>query len=135
MIGITVAMHAVCLDFIIHRARMAAVFARKHGHFAWKPLLSGIIVISVFAIHVVQIWIWAILYLAMDSVSLHTLSDALYFSTVTFTTVGYGDIVLGPEIRMLSAIEAANGFLLFGWTAAFIFEVISHLYRRETDYL
>lgn len=63
--------------------------------------------------------------------TLLNLPDALYFSTVTFTTVGFGDIVLAPSIRMLSAIEAANGFLLFGWTTAFIFELISKIYAYE----
>ena len=133
MIALTVAIHAVALDIIIRRVKSAEILVRSHSEIIWKPFLASIIVLSVFSVHVIQIWLWAILYLFLDSVTLHTLSEALYFSTVTFTTVGYGDIILGPETRMLSAVEAANGFLLFGWTAAFIFEVISQLYRTETD--
>jgi hypothetical protein len=76
-------------------------------------------------------WLWALLYLALGCAPLANLSDALYFATVTYTTLGFGDIILEPSFRILSGIEAANGFLLFGWTTAFIFEVISQLYRSE----
>ena len=50
---------------------------------------------------------------------------AVYFSIVTFTTLGYGDITLPyEEWRILSGVEALNGILLFGWTTAFLFAVV-----------
>lgn len=130
MIAITVAIHAIALHVIIRHAKDAAAYARKRTYI-WKPLISSGIVVCVFSVHVVEIWLWAILFLMLDAVPITNLSDALYFSTATFTTVGYGDIVLDPSTRMLGAIEAANGFLLFGWTTAFIFEVISQIYKPE----
>lgn len=130
MIGITVAIHAFALDLIIHRASSLAPRV-KQRFYGWKPLITSLVVILVFSAHIVEIWLWAILYLLLEPVTLLNLPDALYFSTVTFTTVGFGDIVLAPSIRMLSAIEAANGFLLFGWTTAFIFELISKIYAYE----
>ena len=131
MIALTVAIQAMAFDFIIKRIKHATAFLRHRTHI-WKPIISGLMVVMIFSVHVLQIWLWAILYLFHDAVALHTLADALYFSTVTFSTVGYGDITLDESTRMLSAIEAANGFLLFGWTTAFIFEVISQLYKTET---
>ena len=130
MIALTVAIQAVALDFIIIKAKFAKALI-SHRVYAWKPILASVVVVTVFFIHIVQIWLWAILYLSLDSIPLNTLADALYFSTVTFSTVGYGDITLKHSARMLSAIEAANGFLLFGWTTAFIFEVISKIYKSE----
>ena len=62
-----------------------------------------------------------------------TLEAALYFSTSAFTTLGMGDVVLSDEWRLMGSIEAANGFLLFGWSTAFIFEVMSQLYRKEAE--
>lgn len=94
--------------------------------------MAVIIVASVFTVHVAQIWLWAFVYLAIGAEPLNDFSETLYFATVTYTTLGYGDVTLEPSFRMLSAVEGANGFLLFGWTTAFIFEVIGQLYKRET---
>ena len=134
MIALTVAIQAIALDFIIHKAKPVEDYLRRRLAI-WKPVLSSLIVVTVFCVHIIQIWLWAILYLQLEAVPIHTFSEALYFSTVTFSTVGYGDITLSQDARMLSAIEASNGFLSFGWTTAFIFEVISKLYRSEAKSL
>ena len=54
----------------------------------------------------------------------------LYFSTVTFTTVGYGDVVLSSEWRQLATFEAINGWVIFGWATALIVAIIQRLYFR-----
>ena len=135
MIGLTVMIHAVSLDFVIRHAGRTETFIRRLKWKFWQPLMAGIIVVAVFLVHILHIWLWTLLYLALDCPPLSGFSDALYFSTITYTTLGYGDIILDPAFRMLSGIEATNGFLLFGWTTAFIFEVISQLYRREAESL
>jgi voltage-gated potassium channel Kch len=61
-------------------------------------------------------------------VTLPSFEEALYFSTVTFTTVGYGDIVLSREWRQLATFEAVNGWIIFGWATALIMAVIQRLY-------
>ena len=61
---------------------------------------------------------------------LPNLETALYFSTVTYTTLGYGDVVLTPPWRVLASLEAANGILLFGWTTAFLFMVVRRIWQR-----
>lgn len=88
-------------------------------------------VLVVFLSHIVQIWLWALLFLYLEPNILHNLETALYFSTSSFTTVGFGDVFLDEEWRLLSSFEAANGFILFGWSTAFIFEIISKLYKDE----
>lgn len=60
--------------------------------------------------------------------SLESLSDALYFSLVTYTTLGYGDIVLPGEFRLLGAIEATNGVILLGWSTALVVGFIQRVY-------
>ena len=131
MIGLTVTIHGATLDFVMRNAEAWERFLTRLNHSLWKPLISISVVLSVFLAHIVEIWLWAALYLGMECLPENTLSEALYFSTVTYTTVGYGDIVLQPAFRLLSGIEAANGFLLFGWTTAFIFEVMSRIYKHE----
>ena len=57
-----------------------------------------------------------------------TFAKALYFSLVTYTTLGYGDLVLQDEHRLLGAIEAANGVIMLGWSTAIVVFAIQKLY-------
>ncbi|MEL6472462.1 MAG: ion channel [Pseudomonadota bacterium] len=84
------------------------------------------VVLGLFAVHTVQIWMYAVLYLMLGE--FQTLEAALYFSTSTFTTVGFGDVYLDEPWRMLAAIESANGFLLIGWSTAFLISVTSTIH-------
>jgi voltage-gated potassium channel len=130
MIGVTVIMHAVGLDFIIRHLRRAEVILQRLAGAFWRPVLAAVTVVTVFALHVAQIWLWAFVYLAGGCDPLTGFADALEYSTAIYTTVG-SNVALGPACRMLGNVEGGNGFLLFGWTTAFIFEVIAQFYRRE----
>lgn len=92
-----------------------------------------IVVFGVFAVHTTEIWLYAALYRGLGE--LRTFEEALYFSTVTFASLGYGDIVLSPQWRVLSAIEAANGVILFAWSTAFLLSVTTRLRLLEHDWL
>jgi Ion channel len=50
----------------------------------------------------------------------------------TFTTLGYGDITLDKDWRLLSSFEAANGLLMFGWSTALVFTAVQWIYRMRT---
>jgi voltage-gated potassium channel Kch len=76
---------------------------------------------------ILDITLWATFYV---QTALPNFEEALYFSTVTFTTVGYGDVVLGREWRQLATFEAINGWVIFGWATALIIAVIQRLYFR-----
>jgi voltage-gated potassium channel Kch len=77
---------------------------------------------------VLDVSVWAAFYYVQAA--LPGFEESLYFSTVTFTTVGYGDIVLGREWRQLATFEAMNGWIIFGWATALIIAVIQRLYFR-----
>lgn len=98
------------------------------GHDTRPPLgLNTVIMTAIIltVLHAVEIMLWAIGYLVMvPDPQLDTLEAAFYFSAVTFTTLGYGDITLDSAWRVLSGIQAINGILLVGWSTAFIFAVI-----------
>ena len=79
-------------------------------------------VIFVMAVPSIQVWIWATVFLAVGA--FEALEPALYFSLVSFSTVGFGDITLGPDWRLLSALTAANGFMSFGWSTAYMVELV-----------
>ncbi len=133
LICVTVVIHAVALDVLIrwisaNANRMRLIFKRH-----WKVPMITLAVLGIFCAHVVQIWVWAVFYLVINV--LPDMETALYFSTSTFTTVGYGDVILEKDWRLVSSFQSANGFILFGWSTAFIFEVMSKLYEDESrDY-
>ena len=83
-------------------------------------------VLLMFLVSLVEVLIWASTYLALNAIE--GLEKALYFSMVTFTTLGYGEIVLDEEWRLLASFEAANGIIMFGWTTAIVIAVVQHVY-------
>lgn len=77
------------------------------------------------AAHTLQVWIWAISFLLISD--LPDLPTSFYFSTVTYTTLGYGDIVLGPSGRIVASFCAITGLLTFGVSTAFLLGVLSKI--------
>ena len=71
------------------------------------------------------VWIWAALYFILGV--FESFETALYFSVVAFTTLGFGDITLNDEWRIMSGMMAANGLVLFSLNTAFIFEALRGL--------
>lgn len=101
--------------------------AQRPGELARRAATTTVIWILFLLIPIVlDVTLWATLYYA--SGALPSIEEALYFSTVTFTTVGYGDIVLGREWRQLATFEAVNGWIIFGWATALIMTVVQRLY-------
>jgi voltage-gated potassium channel Kch len=80
--------------------------------------------ILMIVLHFIEILIWASAYLLLAKEELPSIEAAVYFSAVTFTTLGYGDITLSSEWRLLSGFEAIGGIVLIGWTTAFLFAVL-----------
>ena len=78
-------------------------------------------------IHFVEIAVWAMFYSWQKC--LPDLESAFYSSVVTYTTVGYGDLVLPKEWRLLGGVEALTGILMCGWSTASLFAFVS---RRFT---
>ena len=81
--------------------------------------------LSVILAHTVQVWIWAVSFIALSA--LQNFSDALYFSLVTYTTVGYGDVIVGPDYRLFAAMAAVTGLLNFGLSTAFLVGLFGRL--------
>lgn len=72
-----------------------------------------------------MIWGWAELFVRLGA--LPNFEEALYFSSVSYTTLGFGDLLLPGEWRLLAGAIAADGLLLFGLSAAFLLETASRL--------
>ena len=60
------------------------------------------------------------------------LQTAMYFSAVTYTTTGYGDVVLPESWRLIGAVEALTGILMCGWSTGFFFAVVTRLLEKTS---
>ncbi|MGI9221891.1 MAG: potassium channel family protein [Woeseiaceae bacterium] len=128
LIAITVVIHAIGTTAWVEKIR--AIFGDRPiaGRDAIVILIFSALI--VFLLHALEIVVWAVAYMALvPDAELATFEEAVYFSFVTFTTLGYGDITLSEGFRLLSGIEALNGIILVGWTTAMIFAVVQRIWH------
>lgn len=132
MVVLTTMIHAL---FMVSGNRLAEWRFKRYGRVRrnWlKPVLISGLTAWQFVAVVTEALIWALLYLYNPAITaLPDLATAFYFSMATFTTVGYGDVVLEGQWRMLASLQAANGMIIFGWSTALIFDYIQRIYVRE----
>jgi hypothetical protein len=97
------------------------------GMARFVAVLAGITLWMLLAISV-SVWLWAFCLLWLGTFS--EIEPAIYFSLVSFTTLGFGDIILDREWRIMSGLMAANGLLVFGLTTAILVDFLTRLRRR-----
>lgn len=131
MVVVTVSMHFFGLAALI--AVLRGEFARR-----WREGSSlrrgAVILVTVFGLvvlHSLEIWVYAALFMALEQFP--DLETALYFSTTSFSTLGFGDVVISHKHRIIGAIEGANGFLLIGWSTAFLVSVTAKMGLLEAQ--
>ncbi len=122
---------------IIHAGGMAVALrwlalahARGLGRVSFwvRSLVISAVVVILFVAILIEAGLWATVCVALGAIP--HFEEALYFSTVTYTTLGYGDVILGDQWRLLASFEAANGIVMFGWTTALIFVAIRRFSRQ-----
>ncbi len=84
--------------------------------------------VGIVLLHLVQVGLWAVVFWRAQE--LPNVDTALYFSLATYTTIGFGDVVVGPGWRVLAGIEGLTGILLVGWSTAFVFAVVNRMYEH-----
>jgi hypothetical protein len=94
--------------------------------------LMSMVLMALFFGHILQFAIWAGLYLYIGEFS--DFGTAFYHSVVNFTSLGYGDIVMSEKWRLLGALEAANGILMFGLTTSVFVAVLNRLFARHKPF-
>lgn len=125
MVALTVGIHLFGIALLLsvlrhHRARSRPTNELLRDGIGIVGAASGL-----FVLHAIEIWSYAALYGLT-----HALPDfetALYFSTSTYVTIGYGDVVLDRAWRIVGAIEGANGVILLGWSTAFFVAVVGRI--------
>ncbi|HWA01503.1 MAG TPA: ion channel [Caulobacterales bacterium] len=132
MVAATVTTHFFGLMTLLHFLRRWGRRFRTHESVLGGGALLLVTVFGLFAVHTMEIWLYALAYSALHAAA--DFETALYFSTVTFASLGYGDIVLSRDWRLFGAIEAANGVILFAWSTAFLLSVMARLRALEHDW-
>jgi hypothetical protein len=133
MVAFTVLMHFWGLLLLMRMLSRGGAHLAPHKSAGRAALLILFCVFGLFAMHTSEIWSYAVLYRLLGET--RDFEEALYFSTVTFASLGYGDVVLSPRWRMVSAIEAANGVVLFAWSTAFLLNITKRLNILEHAWL
>jgi len=92
--------------------------------FSTTVMLSAAIAVIVLS-HSAQVWLWAVSFIAFGA--FNEPGTAVYFAMVTYTTLGYGDIVLDANIRLYGVLASITGLLSFGLSTAFLVAVFGKL--------
>jgi voltage-gated potassium channel Kch len=125
----TVFIHAACTVLVLAWLHSVGAHHRALRTPLTRASVMVALVLLMSAAAFLESMLWAGLYVMVGALA--TMSEALYFSLVTFTTLGYGDITLHEPWRMLAAFQAANGILMFGWTTAIIVAVAQRVFLHR----
>jgi voltage-gated potassium channel len=121
---------------IIHGVGTVAVTGRvvrlwrgglaRHGRLGAEVLMAQLVGLLLL-LHLAEAMVWALFFVLVGE--LPDLESAAYFSLTSYTTVGYGDVVLPAPWRLLGPVEAAVGVLMLGWSTGILVAVIGIIYR------
>ena len=132
MIAITVAIQALGTRFWMN-SMATEVFDLTYTKF--KKRILRFLITTAFLLIIMNLFksfLWALMYYFLPGINeFEYIEKALYFSLITFTSLGYGDITLGADHRILSGIEAINGILLIGWSTALMFSALQEIWKRR----
>ena len=119
----TVALHMVYSYYAFRYMRNRHVRAIPHfGEIPHRLLLVVGSVVLLLFLHCMETMLWAAYY--VKSGSLSDFATALYFSMLSYATIGYGDIVLPAQERLVGAMEGMVGTMMSGWSVALIVAIL-----------
>ena len=126
LLALTVTIHAAGLSAMLPRITSALPDTR------FWPVTWRVIQVAwwLLLLHLAEIVVWALFYWWQKC--LPDAESSLYFSGVTYTTLGYGDLVLPKEWRLLGTMEGLTGILMSGLSTGFFFAVVSKLFAAKS---
>lgn len=94
-------------------------------------LVLSLAAVGVILLFTIGVWIWAVTFLLLDVFD--TFELALYFALVSYTTLGFGDVLLPQEWRLLAGMASANGLLSMGIYTAILIEVVRQVRLLQAE--
>ena len=129
LVVITTAVHALCTAGVILALRLTHSDRLASRSVGRRIGFLSALVLALFLAVLGEVTLWAFTYRVSGAI--RSLEPALYFSMVTFTTLGYGDVTLDADWRLLASLQAANGTIIFGWTTAIIVAVLHRMVTQR----
>ena len=126
LMAVCVALHTAGVTGALRWLRRRTPSAPRRG--PETCLLIGLAA-WIILLHLVEIILWGLCY--MWTGALPGVQTAVYFSAVTYTTTGYGDLTLPEAWRLVGAVEALTGILMCGLSTGFFFAVLSRLSQEQ----
>jgi len=120
MIGVTSAIHAGAMLLAFKAIRWS------HAPQSWHVHRVALVVHVMAFAGLLETVLWAFVYLGMGVMD--GFRHALYFSIVTYTTLGYGDVTPGEGWELLAAFSAINGIIMFGWSTAVVIAAVQNIF-------
>jgi hypothetical protein len=123
LIGLTIMIHAAGLAFIgdILRRIFGDLLGRDRSRLMFSAVTAAAALLLAM-LHAIDAMVWAATYLMLNA--LPTAADAVYFSLGAITTLGSDGPPLEKHWKLMAALEAMDGMLLFGLSTAFLFSVL-----------
>ena len=125
MVLLMTAVHGLGLVGISKVLRLKEERLKEHDFDVRAIVLMCGMALMLFALHILEIWIFAAFYLLVGAIG--TLEDALYYSAAAYATLGRTEDFFPDNWRLIGAVEALIGFLLIGWSTAFIVSNVNKL--------
>ena len=104
---------------------------RRPPHPAKSFFVIFLVVVASVMIVIFGVWLWAIVFRMMDVFG--SMEEAVYYSLVAYTTLGFGDDLVPVSQRLLGGMTGANGFLMFGLMTAMITDTLRHTRRVQQN--
>jgi hypothetical protein len=124
-VACTIFVHALALAATINFVRHERRLGRAGSGAVIDLAIVAVVISFAFVAHLIEIALWAVLLVICGE--FQEFGSAYYHSAVNYTTLGYGDLLMTPSWRLLGPLEATNGALMFGVSAAMVFAVIQRL--------
>jgi hypothetical protein len=125
--AITICMHAAGISLLLRYSTRARAHPPTTPFAISRTLLR--VVWWLLLLHLAEIALWALFYLWRGY--LPDAEAAFYFSGVTYTTVGYGDIVLAKPFRLLAPVEGLVGILMCSLSMGYFFVVVNRILQGQ----
>ena len=128
MVLLTVTIHGTGLMIL---GRMLTGLDTRWGQAQMSPLswhgwyVTVALIMGLFVLHGFEIWLYALLFTKLGAVP--DTREAVYFSTSSYGSIGYGDSAIAGQWKLLGAIEGINGSILLGWSVAFFVTVMARM--------
>jgi len=131
MVVLCVAIHGLGLFSLSRAMRTESAIERLQHIDPLSPRGAAFtlgMVVAIVMLHGIEIWLFAFLYFGAHAIS--TLEGALYYSTISYSTVGYSDTHITQDWRLVGAFESILGVILLGWSTAFFLRMLSRIDRH-----